>query len=433
MAKNGISTLATKEERQLAKLNLAQTKRQLVGTAGYRTNRYYDVHLLPTSYSGNDVVNNSNEGGLLAGRPWKSTPNVELGLWRSTYTGYFDGDWTWFDNHNILDEGAVANFGLDPYTGYTDISIQWIGYFRAPQTANYTFWLYSDDASILWIGDKAITEYADDNWDVYTDAGAGEASSDPIALTAGQYYPIRVQYGNGLGEGYFNFSWENDATFTTTGLTVSLKANSGWDGGLTWINDPELDLAVYNGTTVNYPNLNTANGITSMLFNGITSYWDIANPTSGDFSVGVWFKTSSTVGSGTHFYDNPNLVGSDTSGIANDWGLCMRNGQIGFGGVSGNTAFTTQTFNNGAWHYVVATRVQTTGAMTIFVDGVQLTQITEAPGEVLTDTAKIRVAGDPTNTAFWQGLISEVQFYQLALTPTQITGNFNYGRGTYGV
>lgn len=210
MAKNGISTLATKELRQIAKLNLAQTKRQLVGTAGYRTNRYYDVHLLPTSYDGNNVVNNPNEEGLVAGRPWKSTPNIELGLWRSTYTGYFDGDWTWFDNHNILDEQAVANFGLAPYAGNTNTSFQWIGYFKAPHTANYTFWLYSDDASIFWIGDKAITEYADDNWDVYTDAGAGEASSDPIALVADQYYPIRVQYGNGIGDGYFTFSWEDD-------------------------------------------------------------------------------------------------------------------------------------------------------------------------------------------------------------------------------
>jgi hypothetical protein len=210
MAKNGISTLATKELRQIAKLNLAQTKRQLVGTAGYRTNRYYDVHLLPTSYDGNSVVNNTNEGGLQPHRPWKSTPNIELGLWRSIYTGYFDDDWTWFDNHNILDEAAAANFNLNPFSGNTDTSFQWIGYFLAPHTANYTFWLYSDDVSIFWIGDKAITGYDDSNWDVYTNAGQGETGSDPIALTAGQYYPIRVQYGNGSGEGYFNFSWSDD-------------------------------------------------------------------------------------------------------------------------------------------------------------------------------------------------------------------------------
>jgi hypothetical protein len=70
--------------------------------------------------------------------------------------------------------------------------------------------LYSDDTSILWIGNNAITGYNDGNWDVYTNAGAGEASTDTISLEAGQYYPIRIQYSNGVGSAYFNFSWEDD-------------------------------------------------------------------------------------------------------------------------------------------------------------------------------------------------------------------------------
>ena len=111
----------------------------------------------------------------------------------------------------------------------------------------------------------------------------------------------------------------------------------------------------------------------------------------------------------------------------------MRNGQIGFGGVSGDAVFTTTAFNDGQWHYIVATRVQTTGAMTIFVDGVQLGQRIEAPGEVLNATHKIRIGGDPTNNAFYQGLIAEVQFYQIALAPVQILSNFDIERSTYGV
>lgn len=41
MAANGISTLPNKEDRKLAKLNLAATKRQQVGTPGYRALNYY--------------------------------------------------------------------------------------------------------------------------------------------------------------------------------------------------------------------------------------------------------------------------------------------------------------------------------------------------------------------------------------------------------
>jgi hypothetical protein len=438
MSKNGIAWLPTKEARQLAKLQLAETKRQATG-AGYRENRYLDLDLLPTKYVGDAVVNNPNVGGLQVGRPWKTTPNILSGLWRSVYNSYWRGpeysnlDVSWFDSQTPVSSGAVTTIalalGVTPNTSY-----QWLGYFRAPNTANYIFTAAGDDSSALWIGPKAITAYTIENADILNITN-NDTSSASIALTEGQYYPIRVIYGNGPLGGYFELSWEDDLNIEQLGLVVLLNAASGWGGQTdgTWINDPALSLPEYNGNSLNRPAADTTGGITSMLFNGNSSYWDITNPTSGDFSVGVWFNTTSTAGSFGSYFGNPNIVGSDTGGLANDWGLCMRNGQIGFGGVSGQTAFTTQTFNNGAWHYVVATRVQTTGAMTVFVDGVQLAQITEAPGATLNDTTYIRVAGDPLNDQFWQGRISQVQFYQLALTPVQIASNFDIDRGTYGV
>ena len=66
MAANGISTLATKELRQKAKLDLASQKKVARGDPA----PYYDITLLPTQYSGNDIVDNPNPGGLQPGRPW---------------------------------------------------------------------------------------------------------------------------------------------------------------------------------------------------------------------------------------------------------------------------------------------------------------------------------------------------------------------------
>jgi len=60
MASNGISTLATKELRQIAKLDLAAAKR----------GESYDIDLLPTKYDGNSIINNPNPGGLQPHRPW---------------------------------------------------------------------------------------------------------------------------------------------------------------------------------------------------------------------------------------------------------------------------------------------------------------------------------------------------------------------------
>ena len=86
MSANGISTLSTKEARQLAKLELAADKRAADGNARV----VYDVSELPTKYSGNTVYDNVNEGGLVQGRPWATaeTPNSISGLrfWIDTAT-----------------------------------------------------------------------------------------------------------------------------------------------------------------------------------------------------------------------------------------------------------------------------------------------------------------------------------------------------------
>jgi hypothetical protein len=66
MSANGISTLATKELRQKAKLDLAAVDRAADGNA--RPN--YDITQLPTQYDDNGLVDNPNSGGLVAGRPW---------------------------------------------------------------------------------------------------------------------------------------------------------------------------------------------------------------------------------------------------------------------------------------------------------------------------------------------------------------------------
>lgn len=69
MAVNGISTLATKELKQKAKLDLAAIKRATDGNL----RATYDITQLPTQYNNNVIIDNPNAGGLVAGRPWIET------------------------------------------------------------------------------------------------------------------------------------------------------------------------------------------------------------------------------------------------------------------------------------------------------------------------------------------------------------------------
>ena len=68
MSANGISTLATRELRQKAKLELAAAKRAAQGS----DRPAYDITQLPTQYDDDTVVDNPNDGGLIEGRPWVS-------------------------------------------------------------------------------------------------------------------------------------------------------------------------------------------------------------------------------------------------------------------------------------------------------------------------------------------------------------------------
>lgn len=82
MSANGISWLPTKEQRQIAKLNLAAAKR----------GESYNVDLLPTKYVGNDVYNNPNPGGLEPHRPWISNTSPTTYTVRQYLYSYTSGN-----------------------------------------------------------------------------------------------------------------------------------------------------------------------------------------------------------------------------------------------------------------------------------------------------------------------------------------------------
>ena len=72
MAANNISTLATKQLRQEAKLALAEADRAArnVVEPGRYADTTADIDQLPTKYVGDTVSDNDNTGGLKQGRPW---------------------------------------------------------------------------------------------------------------------------------------------------------------------------------------------------------------------------------------------------------------------------------------------------------------------------------------------------------------------------
>lgn len=234
MSANGISTLVSKQLKQEGKLNIAEAKRQgktvaidgtVSGSANssqpwYRSLNNLDIDSLPTVYSGNVVVDNPNYEGLLEGRPWVTAVKYADNLYRYYYnTGYFDDDPDWFAGQSATSSTAVSSLVIASIPN--NQSYELLGYFRPTTTETYTFYTTSDDASYLWIGDNARTGFTTANATVDNGGTHGsQERSGTAALTAGVYYPIRIQVGNGpAGGGELSVAFSTPTISKTTTFT----------------------------------------------------------------------------------------------------------------------------------------------------------------------------------------------------------------------
>jgi hypothetical protein len=145
------------------------------------------------------------------------------GLYGKRYVGYFNDDVNWFNTASL--HGDVNQLTqINSFTSSADnYSWQWLGYFRASSTENYTFYTTSDDASYLWIGDNARAGFTTANAIVNNGGPHGPQkrplSPNPVSLVANIYYPIRIQFGEQGGGDIMTVSFlTNTITETTNGL-----------------------------------------------------------------------------------------------------------------------------------------------------------------------------------------------------------------------
>jgi len=231
--KPAVGGLADKEARQIAKLDIAEAKRQgkVVADDGtitgsidptkpyYRNNNQYDIAQLPTQYDDNAVVNNPNTGGLLQGRPWSPDTIItviEEGLVLNLDARNLNswsrepGEDTWYDlsgnnNHATVYGGIAYGEALGGALAFDGSDAQYAQcvpgvYFTS---AGYTIqsWVY-----IISVP----------NWNRIIDFGSS-AGSDNVLLSAtlGQTGNPTLWTGPVPGETYVE-------------STVQLQPNTGW-------------------------------------------------------------------------------------------------------------------------------------------------------------------------------------------------------------
>lgn len=184
--------------------------------------RRLEENFLPTDVSMTTLRNqgfstlSSGSGAVSVSDAFTKQKGLMDGLMFKIYDGFFNGDPAHFSNNHYMEIGrtnntldllnttygslAAASGGANVATRDT-ISVELLGYFRPNSTGNWSFKMSTDDRGLFWIGNNALSGLTSGNADISTSVNE---STTTIALTAGQYYPIRIQYGeNFVNEGFF--------------------------------------------------------------------------------------------------------------------------------------------------------------------------------------------------------------------------------------
>ncbi len=175
----------------------------------------------------------------------------------------------------------------------------------------------------------------------------------------------------------------------------------------------------------------TGDADTAATFDGVDDYASVRRAVSDDLTVEFWFRSTGGTGTGSQWYQAMPLVDSDAAGVANDFGVGLRSdGKVVAGvgnGASETSVVSTATgLNNGAWHHVAATRVRSTGLLTVYVDGAASGSVT-AGTTSLTGSPMVFFGASADLTRFLTGSLDEVAVYDQALGGAVVADHYALG------
>jgi hypothetical protein len=172
-----------------------------------------------------------------------SVTNATLGLWRKKYLGNFGGspgdgcDVTFVRNTQGFfgKPDTYVSFGMQNDATEEYYTFEWVGYFKAPSSGNFNFYINSDDDVYFWIGTNALgTANTELNAHMGVSGGNEDKNTNSVTLVANQYYPVRIQFGEYSGA-------ENCQLFyAKVGDSDAVAGNDGLSGTQVWY---------HNGTT----------------------------------------------------------------------------------------------------------------------------------------------------------------------------------------
>ncbi|MFB6613633.1 DNRLRE domain-containing protein [Streptomyces sp. NPDC056367] len=266
-----------------------------------------------------------------------------------------------------------------------------------------------------------------------------QASWTDTTVTAGQSYTYRVTATDAAGN--------TSALSATASVTVPTKtdaypnqvradgARQYWrydESTLPFVADSSVS-GNKSGVHLNAPALRQTPGAvsgasTAIGFNGTDTqvYGDERQTVGSAYTIETWFRTNTTRGGKLFGFGNNQARGSNQY----DKHLYMTNdGRLVFGVYTGatRTVTTSGTYNDNAWHHVVAT--QGPGGMTLYVDGVQKGTLAVTTHENFSGywhAGGDSLGGWPDRpiSEYWAGQLDETAVYPTVLSAAQVQNHY---------
>ena len=221
-----------------------------------------------------------------------------------------------------------------------------------------------------------------------------------------------------------NFQYEN---IVTSGLVLNLDA--GFVGSYPTINTTWYDLSgnTNNGTLTNGPTFNSANS-GSIVFDGVDDFVQCTGSftlTSATFVTWIKRNGNQSQYDGILFSRGTNTTGMNFFS-SNQLGYHWNDTAATYNWASGLT------IPDLTW-CMIAVSVTSTSATAYLCQTSGITTATNTTSHASSVLNDIKIAQDDAGSRFFNGNIAISQLYNLALSATEVTQNFNALRGRFGV
>ena len=179
-----------------------------------------------------------------------------------------------------------------------------------------------------------------------------------------------------------------------------------------------------------------ANSRPAVTFNGTSGQFSIPLVVSQDWSVFIIIATTqSPASTGGQWWAGNGIFDAEVGGTANDFGMSLYGSKfaVGLGNLAATTdttIFSTSDINTGAFFLCESLRTQSTGAISILINGSQQASGTGATAQ--RNTSRITLGSIQTNGGYLGGSISEIVCYSRVLSTVerqQVEGYFAWKWG----